>query len=105
MTSENRRRWPIMAAVAVLAAGLAAFATSADAGTQQPTDTATKIVGAAPPLPAVRTSVEPGRVNVEKLNARVKDDAKRKQFARKDRQKYGLASKDERGPVRRFSQR
>ena len=57
----------------------------------------------APPRPTVTTQVEPGMVPLEKINARVKDPAKRKKFEKNDREKYGLASNEgrERGHINR----
>ena len=58
---------------------------------EPPKPDAPVIKGPRPPRPAVTTQIEPGIVNVEKLNKEVKNSKKRRQFADFDRKKYGIA--------------
>lgn len=53
----------------------------------------------APPRPTVATQIEPGIIPVDKMNDRIKDKNKRKQFEKTDLEKYGVASniRSERG--------
>ena len=60
-------------------------------GSRPPKPDAPVIKGPRPPRPAVTTQIEPGIVNVEKLNKEVKNSKKRRQFADFDRKKYGIA--------------
>jgi hypothetical protein len=91
----------MVAAVVALAAGLAGFGSAADAAPVAAGETPV-VNRAAPPLPKVRTALEPGAVDVDKLNARVKGEAKKKRFEKRDREKYGLVSRAERGHARKF---
>jgi hypothetical protein len=45
----------------------------------------------APTRPIVGTNIEPGIINIEKLNKEVKNSSKRRQLAELDRKKYGIA--------------
>jgi hypothetical protein len=102
MQLRNKHRWPVLGAIA-LAVAVVSVTSPADAAPRRGKNTPPAVVNAVapPPLPAVRTTVEPGAVQVDKLNARVKDKAKRKRLANADRQKYGLASRDETRHARR----